>query len=137
MPRKQHAPLICACDSGLAAADCCAPLLAGQRTAGSAEALMRSRYSAYVALDEAYLLATWHPETRPARLDLQAQPQPKWLGLQVQQHVVLDAEHATVQFTAKFKVQGRMQHLHELSLFERVDGHWFYLRALDEDETET
>ena len=47
----------------------------------TAEQLMRSRYCAFVHEDEEYLLATWHPETRPSRVRFdQAQ---RWLGLKV------------------------------------------------------
>lgn len=42
---------------------------------------MRSRYAAYVAGDTAYLLRTWHPATRPERIDLD--PALRWTGLEV------------------------------------------------------
>ena len=44
---------------------------------------MRSRYSAYALGLSDYLLATWHPSTRPASLDLHGQPPLRWLGLDV------------------------------------------------------
>ena len=50
----------------------------------NAEALMRSRYDAFVAGDEAWLLATWHPSTRPA--EVRFDPGAKWLGLEVRDH---------------------------------------------------
>ena len=87
---------------------------------------MRSRYSAYVVGNVAYLLATWHPDTRPAELDLDSEPKPKWLGLTVLRHELLDAEHAVVEFIARYKVHGRAQRMHETSRFTRVDGRWLY-----------
>lgn len=92
---------------------------------------MRSRYSAYVLGLEGYLLATWHPSTRPPALDLASEPQPKWLGLEVK--VQTEAgDRATVEFVARYRVGGRAQRLHEISRFVREDGGWYYLDAIDE-----
>ena len=74
---------------------------------------MRSRYSAYVLGLESYLKATWHPETRPATLELDATPRPQWLGLTVKSHTPLDDHHATVEFVARYKLNGRAFKLHE------------------------
>ncbi len=94
--------------------------------APDAAALMRSRYSAYVLGLEAYLLATWHPDTRPAALDLTADDA-KWLGLEVKRHTAGSAERATVEFIARYKVGGRAYRLHEVSRFVREEGRWFYV----------
>jgi SEC-C motif-containing protein len=88
---------------------------------------MRSRYSAYVLGLEDSLRATWHPDTCPAALGLDAAPRPQWLGLTVKSHTPLDATHATVEFIARYKLNGRAFKLHETSRFERVDGHWLYV----------
>ena len=89
---------------------------------------MRSRYSAYVLDRRDYLLATWHPRTRPALL---APPEPglTWLGLQLRAHRVQDADHATVEFVARSKLGGRAHRLHELSRFVRdaSTGQWQYV----------
>ncbi len=64
----------CPCGSALPYGTCCAPWLngwAGNRHAPTAEALMRSRYSAYVMGLPDYLLATWHGTTAPGELELQ------------------------------------------------------------------
>ena len=87
---------------------------------------MRSRYSAYVLKLEDYLLATWHPDTRPAELDLAADDS-KWLGLEVKKRAAQDASHATVEFVARYRIAGRGYRLHEISRFVREDGRWFYL----------
>ena len=88
---------------------------------------MRSRYTAYTLQREDYLLATWHPATRPAALELDATPRPQWLGLAVKSHTSLDDTHATVEFVARHKLNGRAFRLHETSCFERVDGRWLYV----------
>lgn len=87
---------------------------------------MRSRYSAYVMKLEDYLLATWHPDTRPAALDL-AYDDTKWLGLEVKCHRQESADQASVEFVARYKIAGRAHRLHEISRFVREDGRWFYM----------
>ncbi len=94
--------------------------------APDAEALMRSRYSAYVLKLEAYLLDTWHPRTRPAVLDLAADGA-KWLGLEVKKHLIESDSSATVEFVARYKINGRAYRLHEISHFVCEEGRWFYV----------
>lgn len=93
--------------------------------AADAEALMRSRYSAFVTGQADYLLATWHPSTRPSSLELE--PSVKWLGLEVRRHRPLDATHAEVEFVARSRVAGRGQRLHETSRFVCEGGRWYYV----------
>jgi SEC-C motif-containing protein len=116
----------CPCGSARPYAQCCGVLHQGG-IAATAEALMRSRYSAYVRRLTPYLLATWHPSTRPAALDLAAD-QTTWLGLKVKRHDIGDADHATVEFIARYRIGGGSAvRLHETSRFVREDGRWFYL----------
>ena len=112
----------------LAYADCCGRYHTGSLAlqAPNAEALMRSRYSAFVLNLPDYLLATWHPSTRPPSLDLN-EPGLKWLGLNVKAFHVQDATHATVEFIARSKQGGRAQRLQEVSRFVLEEGRWFYL----------
>lgn len=123
------APCPCGHSSGKAPArvygDCCGPYHAGQGAA-DALALMRSRYSAFVLCNAAYLRATWYPSQRPARVDFEAGL--RWLGLEVRSHTVDDATHAQVEFVARCKpAQGPAQRLHERSRFVCEGGHWYYL----------
>lgn len=125
-------PPCCPCRTGTAIAqayaDCCGRYHAGPQHLQSpdAEQLMRSRYSAFALGDTAYLLATWHPDTRPSTLEADP-PGLKWLGLEVRRHQVLDADHATVAFVARSKLGGRAQRLEENSRFVRENGRWFYV----------
>ena len=91
----------------------------------TAEALMRSRYSAFVLGRRDYLLATWHASTRPT--DLTLDPAAKWLGLDVRSHRALDADHAEVEFVARCREGGRAVRLHERSRFVREQGRWWYV----------
>lgn len=119
-------PTPCPCGRPADYDRCCGPYHAGALPL-DAESLMRSRYTAYVLGDSRYLLATWHPDTRPETLDLHEEPRPKWLGLKVQRHEQADPEHALVEFTARYKVGGRAFRLHETSRFVRLAGRWYYL----------
>jgi SEC-C motif-containing protein len=118
----------CPCGTGRAYAACCGRYHAGELhlQAPDAQALMRSRYSAYVLGLTRYLLDTWHPSTRPASLEPH-EPTLRWLGLEVKRHATLDADHATVEFVARSKQGGRAQRMHELSRFVREAGRWYYV----------
>lgn len=117
----------CPCESGAAYSACCGRFIADFEgtPAPDAEHLMRSRYSAFVLEERAYLLATWHPSTRPSQLDFE--PQCRWLGLQVKAFEPVDDSHAEVEFVARYKLQGRAVRLHERSRFVLEQGRWFYL----------
>ena len=109
-------------------AACCGQYLEGEAPTPTPDAasLMRSRYSAFVLQREAYLLATWHASTRPATLAFDTDG--KWLGLQVRSAQVLDAEHAQVEFVARFKpARAPAWRLHERSRFVLENGRWYYL----------
>ena len=88
---------------------------------------MRSRYCAYVRGYADYLLATWHPSTRPQRIDLEEEPRPKWLGLQVKRHEVTGRDQAVVEFVARYRVAGRGQRMQESSRFVRENERWYYV----------
>lgn len=123
---KTALPSHCPCGSERVYAACCGHFHAGE-LAPDAALLMRSRYCAYVRELENYLLATWHPDTRPATLGFESTPRPQWLGLAVQAHDVQDGDHATVEFVARYKLNGRAFKLHEISRFQCVEGCWLYV----------
>ncbi|MFJ7179006.1 YchJ family protein [Streptomyces massasporeus] len=113
----------CACGLPQAYEACCGRFHSGGSAAPTAEALMRSRYCAFMKGDVAYLLRTWHPRTRPGRLDLD--PGMRWTGLEILRTSDGSAFHATG--TVEFRASYRGGSLHELSRFERVDGAWVYV----------
>ncbi len=118
----------CPCDPARRYASCCGRWHAGalQLQAPNAEALMRSRYSAFVLERGDYLRDTWHASTRPAQ-PIAFEPGLRWLGLEVRRHQRQDEDHATVEFVARSKQGGRAQRLHETSRFVREGGRWYYL----------
>lgn len=118
---------LCACGSGHPRAACCLPFVAGLAPAPTALALMRSRYTAFCLGHLGYLRDTWHPDTRPARLD--ADPERRWLGLKIVDTSGGEAGdvEGEVEFVARFKVGGRGHRLHERSRFRFQDGRWYYV----------
>lgn len=118
----------CPCGRILDYALCCGRLHDGL-AAPDAESLMRSRYSAFALKRADYLLATWHPSTRPDTLDLDDSNGERtfWLGLDVVARKTT-GDAATVEFIARFRVGGgSAQRLHEVSRFLREEGVWYYV----------
>ncbi|WP_158580023.1 YchJ family protein [Geodermatophilus marinus] len=122
-------PRRCPCGTGSPYDECCGPLHAGA-PAATAEQLVRSRYSAFVVGDTGYLLATWHPSTRPRTLD--PDPAVRWTGLEVLATTGggLLAGEGTVEFRASWVVDREPGAQHEVSRFVRDGGAWRYLDAL-------
>jgi SEC-C motif domain protein len=115
----------CPCGRGLPYAECCEPAHLGHAPA-TAEALMRSRYSAFALDNDAYVLSSWHPHTRPA--DIEPDPGLRWVGLDIIESTggaMFDAE-GIVEFRAHYRDHGKHADLVEKSRFVRHDGQWVY-----------
>ena len=118
----------CPCGSGSGYPACCGPLHDGTESAATALALMRSRFSAFAVGRVDYLLRSWHPETRPRRLDLDDTV--TWRRLQIvdTEGGGPDDQDGVVEFRAQYQQHGRRHILHERSRFVRArDGAWCYL----------
>ncbi|WP_299038691.1 YchJ family protein [uncultured Pseudokineococcus sp.] len=116
----------CPCGWGEPYAACCRPLHRQEGEAPTAEALMRSRYSAFAVGDAPHLRRTWHAGARPDELDLDEDV--RWLHL-----AVLDVERGgpfddegVVEFEAVARVDGRRHVQRERSAFVREGGRWLY-----------
>ncbi|WP_433284256.1 YchJ family protein [Pseudonocardia sp. CA-142604] len=123
--------MVASCPCGLPQGypDCCGRFHRGE-AAPTAELLMRSRYTAFARGDTAYLLQTWHPDTRPPRLRLD--PEDEWTRLEILGGTgggLLGAT-GTVEFRAHRTNRGHPDVLHENSEFVREDGRWSYLGPL-------
>lgn len=114
----------CPCGSGQPYSECCQRFHAGDLAADTPEALMRSRYSAFVMKLPDYLRGTWHPTSRPASLPLEDSPD--WAALQILSARAGD-DRGQVHFRALYRVPGGFGYLEEVSDFVREDGRWFYL----------
>jgi SEC-C motif-containing protein len=116
---------ICHCGSGADYAACCSRYHGGE-PAPDAQTLMRSRYAAFVMMNEPYLLATWHASTRARSVTFE--PGLKWLGLKVVSARETGTDKAEVEFIARFRVGGgSASRHHELSRFVFETGRWFYV----------
>lgn len=115
----------CPCGSGRPYPECCGLWHAGA-PAPDAQSLMRSRYSAYVLCNEQYLLATWHPSTRPGSIPFNKNQ--KWLGLSVIEASTTGVASAEVEFIARSRVSNAAAvRQHERSRFVLEGGRWFYV----------
>jgi SEC-C motif-containing protein len=120
----------CPCQSALPYDECCGVFHRGEKRSPTAERLMRSRYTAYVRLLADYLLATWHPSTRPKALELDAGL--RWYRLDILSRSrggMLDSD-GTVEFRASYRAGTERGEQHENSRFVRESGQWYYVDAL-------
>jgi SEC-C motif domain protein len=123
-------PQRCPCTSGLPFADCCGPILDGRRRAATAEALMRSRFTAFAVGDREHLLDSWHPRTRPRTLELDESL--TWYRLDIESTsggTPFDTVGEVV-FTAHYRTADGRERLHERSTFEKRDGRWVYVKGV-------
>lgn len=88
---------------------------------------MRSRFSAFAVEDAGYLLSTWHPTTRPERIDFD--PGLRWQRLEIVRTTGGSPLHTegTVEFRAHYTHGRQTGELHEVSRFTRDGGAWVYL----------
>ncbi|SDN72654.1 YchJ family protein [Allokutzneria albata] len=121
--------MTCPCGLDKSYDQCCGALHSGAAAASTAEQLMRSRYSAFAVSDEAYLLRTWHQDTRPSTVDFE--PRQRWTGLEILSTTGGGVFHTegSVEFVARYRVRGRAGELRENSTFVRIDGLWVYVRG--------
>ena len=116
----------CYCGSTKQFEDCCEPIIKGSEKATTAEALMRSRYSAYASHQADYLVATTHISQRkhyPKTEILNWATTNKWLKLEI-----VKTTENTVEFKAYFSDNALQNHIHhELSTFTFENGSWFYV----------
>ncbi|MDC7126553.1 MAG: YchJ family protein [Spirochaetales bacterium] len=118
----------CPCGSGKAYDACCGQYISGTKLAPTPEALMRSRYTAYVKHNIDYIVDTHNPE-RIHRLDRKSTEEwsnnSEWLGLEIIKTEDKENE-GTVEFVAKFRQDGVDYDHHEVSTFLKLDGEWFF-----------
>ena len=136
-------PKLCPCGGAPAAikrkgaeaafADCCGRYIEQGQLPPDALHLMRSRYTAFVLENEAYLLHTWQKTNRPGKLEFDVGA--KWLGLDIKDYVQKGLqegqETAEVEFVARVRLAGKATRLHERSRFVCQDGQWLYVSAVN------
>lgn len=141
--RKVERNEACPCGSGLKFKKCCGPALEGAAWPETPEALMRSRYCAYVTGNTAHLHRTTHPENDQVqgiereqfdRETLQFCKAVEFTGLTISQIWPEDEQGvARVRFTAAYRTDGKDETFTELSDFVRLNDRWVYFRGKEEE----
>ncbi|MBQ0833862.1 YchJ family protein [Marinobacter sp.] len=124
MPEQTTFPY-CPCGSQRRYAECCQRYHSGEK-APSPEALMRSRFTAFVLKIESYLRASWHTSTRPAELGLDNSPD--WVSLRILD-TGQNGDNGQVHFQAIYRLNPGWGYLQEHSQFVRENGRWYYLEG--------
>jgi len=122
---------LCPCGSNIPYAECCLPVIRGERPALTAEQLMRSRYSAYVKKEIGYILTSLHPDYRSDYDEKSTRDwaeSAEWLTFTILDTKKGGAEdqEGEVEFAATFKEQGIQREHRELSSFKKHDGNWYF-----------
>jgi SEC-C motif-containing protein len=130
--KNLNAQSACPCGSKNSLGDCCLPYIEGKSTAPTAEALMRSRYTAHVIFAIDYLWNTWSPEERirSSKSDIEAWARScEWLGLQILETKAggVQDNQGLVTFIALFRQNGELQQHHEVSVFKKTFQNWLYV----------
>lgn len=132
-PQVTNTP--CPCDAQRDYANCCAPYHQHIQIPQTAEALMRSRYSAFAMQNADYLQATWDKNTRPKTLDL-TDDATIWQQLRIvnTQKGGANDSKGKVEFKAFGVIAGQPFVMHEISRFVKRQQHWFYIDGVVKHE---
>ena len=120
----------CPCGSGKKFGECCEPVIT-LGNAKTAEALMRSRYSAYVVADVDYIMKTTAASNR-SKMDASAilkwATESDWKSLEIlnTENGLEGDEKGKVEFIANYRENGVLQKYHEIGTFTKESGIWFY-----------
>lgn len=118
----------CTCGSGRNFDDCCGPILAGT-PAATAEALLRSRYTAFASGNTDYLVETLTSDIRGEFDQIEAEStaaEAKWQKLEIRSITGggVNDETGVIEFVADFSLRGEQRIHHEVSQFRREGGRW-------------
>lgn len=122
----------CVCGSGKESVECCVPYMSGDKEAPTAEALMRSRYSAYVDRQIDHLRHTLAPEALKDYDEGSVREwaeKADWLGLEIHETWAGGEgdETGIVEFSARYAIDGEELTHRERSHFKRFDDAWKYV----------
>jgi len=124
--------MICPCGSEQPYEFCCGAIIAGNKPASTAEELMRSRYTAYSLTNIDYIISSMRENAAkyfdPISAKKWAQSV-KWVDLKIlkTKQGQSDDNIGWVEFKARYKENGKMQLIQELSEFRKIDSKWYYM----------
>ena len=118
----------CPCGSGKLYANCCKPYIKGKQNAPTPEALMRSRYSAYVMHEIDYIVNTCKEDVKLKRENIEDWSNNSvWLGIEIiSTNIAASGDTGTVEFKAVYEQQRLKNVHHEIASFEKVEERWLY-----------
>lgn len=122
----------CPCGSNRIYKDCCGLFIDGKSLPKTAEALMRSRYTAYCIANMDYIKKTMQGKPLVEFQELTAMQWTRsvqWIGLKIIQTNSDSSDQDTgfVEFIATYREQGALANIHEVSQFKRINGNWYYV----------
>ena len=123
---------ICPCGSGVSYSECCEQYILGKKLPPTAEALMRSRYSAYVEHNINYIVETCLEKDEKHNIDVKETEEwsqnSTWLGLKIlsTSQGGINDEEGIVEFEATYEREGLKDVHHEKASFQKSDGKWYY-----------
>jgi SEC-C motif domain protein len=122
---------VCPCGSQAPYANCCEPIITGNRAAATAEQLMRARYSAFVTANVDFILSSTAPAVRPNYKEKDIRnwaENSRWYGLEVV-HIEAGGEtdpEGKVEFIARYSENNVRHSHHELAVFKKIDQAWYF-----------
>ena len=124
--------MVCVCGKGESLETCCGPYLSGEKLPPTAEALMRSRYAAYVQGNIDYIIDTHDPERTDDvdRANTETwSKQSEWIKLEIlaTERGTEDDEDGIVEFVARYKLKGVTVDHRERAEFKKLKGRWYFM----------
>ncbi|HAC32632.1 MAG TPA: hypothetical protein DCF70_08420 [Treponema sp.] len=124
---------LCPCGSGRTYGECCEPVIKGTVKAATAEALMRARYSSYVAHEIDFIINSCEEGEKIAEIDRKATEQwskeSTWHGLKIlrTEKGTEKDEEGFVEFEATYTDKRGIRDIHhENAYFKKINGTWLY-----------
>jgi len=122
----------CPCGSSKSYNECCGLIISGKKEATTCVELMRSRYAAFTVANIDYLMQSYHSSTRPLKQHKSIQKWTEsvhWMGLVILSAIAGESNDdiGFVEFRALYVEAGKMQQIHEKSLFKRENQKWVYV----------
>ena len=122
----------CPCGQQNSYDECCGTIIDGKQVAKTAEALMRSRYTAFALNKMDHIRNSHDPSTR-SELDMEGNQawssRADWKSLKIvkTEKGTEEDDNGVVEFIARYDMEGEPQEHHELSTFRKVKGQWYFV----------
>ena len=126
----------CPCCSEQPFAECCEPVLRGQRQAATASELMRSRYTAYATGEIDWIVESQIPEGREytdRKATEEWSKRSEWKGLEILECTQggEDDDEGFVEFKAYYNLAGEEITHHEVASFRKLESKWHFVDGVE------